>query len=186
MQKRVAISNASREPGIGRANLVIFRKRMPGLSRSTLERFVLRARRLAKLRGTVNILIAGNSELRALNRRFRGVDKSTDVLSFPAAGGSDPAGTFAGEIAISADIARANARILDHSLAEEVKILILHGILHLAGFDHEHDGGEMEHREKQLRRQLKLEGGLIERSRTASGSTGDKQLKPRRTRWSQP
>src|SRR5579862_4568012 len=84
--KRVAISNASREPGIGRANLVIFRKRMPGLSRSTVERFVLRARRLAKLRGTVNILIAGNSELRALNRRFRGVDKSTDVLSFPAAG----------------------------------------------------------------------------------------------------
>jgi probable rRNA maturation factor len=187
MQKRVAISNASREPGIGRASLVIFRKRMPGLSRSTLERFVLRARRLAKLRGTVNILIAGNSELRTLNRRFRGVDKSTDVLSFPAAGGgSAPAGRFAGEITISADIARANARSLDHSLAEEVKILILHGILHLAGFDHEHDGGEMARKENQLRRQLKLEDGLIERSRTASASSGDKRLKARRARWSQP
>lgn len=184
MQKRVAISNASREPGIGRANLVIFRKRMPGLSRSTLERFALRARRLAKLRGTVNILIAGNSELRTLNRRFRGVDKPTDVLSFPA-GGSDPLGKFAGEIAISADIARANARSLDHSLAEEVKILILHGILHLAGFDHEHDAGEMAGKEHQLRRQLKLEGGLIERSPTTSGSSGGKRFKRRRAQWSQ-
>lgn len=174
------------EPGIGRANLVIFRKRMPGLSRSTLERFVLRARRLAKLSGTVNILIAGNSELRALNRRFRGVDKSTDVLSFPAArGGGDPAETFAGEIAISVDIARVNAALLDHSLAEEVKILILHGILHLAGFDHEDDGGEMARKENQFRRHLKLQGGLIERSSGAFRSTGNKRLKRQRTRRSQ-
>jgi probable rRNA maturation factor len=66
-------------------------------------------------------------------------------------------------VAISADIARENARRLGHSVADEVKILVLHGILHLAGFDHEHDHGEMARKESRLRRQLKLEAGLIER-----------------------
>jgi probable rRNA maturation factor len=69
----------------------------------------------------------------------------------------------AGEVAVSADIARDNARRLGHSVADEVKILVLHGILHLAGFDHEHDNGEMARKESRLRRQLKLEAGLIER-----------------------
>jgi probable rRNA maturation factor len=67
-------------------------------------------------------------------------------------------------VAISADIARANARRLGHSVGDEVKILVLHGILHLAGFDHEHDNGQMARKESQLRRQLKLEPGLIERA----------------------
>jgi probable rRNA maturation factor len=70
----------------------------------------------------------------------------------------------AGDVAISADIARRNARRLGHSLADEVKILVLHGILHLAGFDHERDNGEMARKENRLRRQLKLEGALIERT----------------------
>jgi probable rRNA maturation factor len=67
-------------------------------------------------------------------------------------------------VAISADIARTNATRLGHSVADEVKILVLHGILHLAGFDHEHDNGEMARKENRLRRQLKLEVGLIERT----------------------
>ena len=67
-------------------------------------------------------------------------------------------------MAISADIARENARRLGHSVADEVKILVLHGILHLAGFDHERDNGEMARKESRLRLQLKLEGGLIERA----------------------
>jgi probable rRNA maturation factor len=69
----------------------------------------------------------------------------------------------AGEVAISADIARENARRMGHTAANEVKILALHGILHLAGYDHERDAGEMARKEKQLRQQLRLEAGLIER-----------------------
>jgi probable rRNA maturation factor len=136
-----------------------------GLSQSTLERFVLRARRAARLGGVVNVLVTNSAELRTLNRRFRGADKPTDVLSFPSrAGGSRGAKRVAGEVAISADIARQNAGRLGHSAADEVKILALHGILHLAGFDHERDNGEMVRKEIQLRRQLKLEVGLIERT----------------------
>jgi len=145
--------------------LVILRKKIAGLSRSTLERFILRARRAVRLRRRVNVLITSSAELRLLNRQFLGKDKSTDVLSFP----SPPAGSrrsppIAGEIAISADIARQNALRLDHSLADEIKILALHGVLHLAGFDHERDHGEMARKESRLRRQLKLETGLIERT----------------------
>jgi len=145
--------------------LVIFRKRIAGVSASTLERFVLRARRAVQLRGTVNLLVTNSYELRALNRRFRGADKATDVLSFPSPhverGKARP---VVGDVAISADVARENAARLGHSLADEVKILALHGILHLAGFDHESDNGEMARKEGRLRRQLRLEVGLIERT----------------------
>jgi probable rRNA maturation factor len=145
-------------------SLIIFQKPIAGLSKSTLERFVLRARRAARLPSTVNLLITNGSQLRALNRRFRGVDKTTDVLSFPAAAMENgPKKRIAGDVAISLDIARDNARRLGHSVGDEVKILALHGILHLAGFDHENDRGEMAREEIRLRRQLKLEGGLIER-----------------------
>lgn len=144
--------------------MVILRKKIAGLSASTLERFVLRARRMIHVRDTVNVLVTNNSELRALNRRFRGVDKSTDVLSFPAPPSeSSKVRRAAGEVAISADIARENARRMGHTAANEVKILALHGILHLAGFDHECDRGEMARKERRLRQQLRLEAGLIER-----------------------
>lgn len=145
--------------------LVILRKRIAGLSSSTLERFVLRARRAVNLRDTVNVLVTSSVDLKSLNRQFRGVDKATDVLSFPAPPlRAWQARRVAGEVAISADIARENARRLGHSVAEEVKILALHGLLHLAGFDHERDNGEMARRESRLRLQLKLESGLIERT----------------------
>lgn len=145
--------------------MVIFRKRITGLSRSTLERFVLRAKRAVRLRDTVNVLVTNSSELRSLNRQFRGADKATDVLSFPSASPTTgPARSVAGEVAISADIARDNADQLGHSLAEEVKILVLHGILHLAGFDHERDHGEMARKECQLRRRLNLPASLTERA----------------------
>jgi probable rRNA maturation factor len=147
--------------------VVILRRRIEKLSASTLDRFVLRARRVVHLRGTVNVLVTNSSELRALNRRFRGADKATDVLSFPSPQVDverRKARRVAGDVAISADVARENAARLGHSVADEVKILTLHGILHLAGFDHERDNGEMASRESQLRRQLKLEAGLIERT----------------------
>ncbi len=75
---------------------------------------------------------------------------------------------MAGEIAISSDIARQNSERLGHSLANEVKILTLHGMLHLAGYDHERDDGEMARKEARLRRQMKLEASLIERTQSHS------------------
>ena len=144
---------------------MILRKKMAGLSRSTLERFILRARRAVRVNGVVNVLVTTSTELRLLNRRFLGKDKATDVLSFPAPQSlGRRISQTAGEIAISADIARENARRFGRSVADEVRILALHGVLHLAGFDHERDHGEMARKESRLRRQLKLEGGLIERS----------------------
>lgn len=144
---------------------MILRKRIAGLSPSTLERFVVRARRAVHLRGSVNVLVTSSAELRLLNRRFLGKDKPTDVLSFPSPlAGRQEAQRVAGDVAICADIARENAARLGHSAADEVKILALHGILHLAGFDHERDHGEMARKEMKLRRQLNLQVALIERS----------------------
>ena len=142
--------------------LVILQKRVVGLTALALDRFVARAARAAGLRAAVHVLVTSNIELRELNRRFRGKDQPTDVLSFPALPGLKP--RYAGDIAISAEIAAQNARALGHSAAEEIKILTLHGILHLRGYDHERDHGKMARREEKLRRDLRLPVGLIERS----------------------
>ncbi len=142
--------------------MVIFQKRDADLSELALSRFVARARRAARLKGTVNVLLTTSAEMKSMNRRFRGKNQPTDVLSFPAEPGAPK--TFAGEIAISAEIATNNAHALGHSPAEEVKILVLHGLLHLRGYDHECDNGRMARRERQLRAQLHLPMGLIERA----------------------
>jgi len=156
---------------------VIFQKRVPDLSKLALERFVARARQAAGLEGTVDVLVTSSSEMKALNRRFRGKDKATDVLSFPAAADNavkrgnvrkPSPNQFAGEIAISAEIASQNARELSHSAAKEVKILVLHGLLHLRGYDHERDHGQMARRENRLRTRLGLPSGLIERTQPAN------------------
>jgi probable rRNA maturation factor len=143
-------------------NLVILRKPVAGLSDTALAKFVARASRASRLKGTVNVLVTGSSELRSLNRRFRTKDQPTDVLSFPP--GPCFVNGLAGDIAISADIARQNARRLGHSTAQEIKILALHGVLHLVGYDHETDQGAMAGREMKLRRSLGLPLGLIERN----------------------
>jgi probable rRNA maturation factor len=142
--------------------VVVLRRRVAGMSEAALARFVSRARREAGLKGAVNVLLTSSSELQSLNRRFRGKNEPTDVLSFPS--DSDLAGDGAGEIAISAEIASQNARVLGHLVATEVKILTLHGILHLRGYDHEHDQGQMATLEQKLRRKLRLPLGLIERA----------------------
>jgi probable rRNA maturation factor len=142
--------------------LIIVRKRVPGLSDASLSRFVRRAGKEAGLAGSVNVLLTSSHELRSLNSRFRKKDKATDVLSFPAI--PEVQGKFAGDLAISVDIAARNARELGHSAANEIKILALHGVLHLAGYDHEQDRGEMARTEQRLRRDLRLPGGLIERN----------------------
>jgi probable rRNA maturation factor len=151
------------------AGLIILEKKIAGLSAKSLERFTLRARRAVGLSGTVNILLTSNEVMRALNFRFREKNKTTDVLSFPSQAHFNGTDTraFAGEIAISADIARENAAGLGHSAALEVKVLALHGILHLAGFDHERDNGQMARKEAGLRRKLGLPSSLIERREPA-------------------
>jgi probable rRNA maturation factor len=152
----------------GHVALVILRKKIVNLSATALEGFVWRVRRAVKLEGTVNVLLTGSAEIRALNRRFRGKNMATDVLSFPTDRLKTNARPLAGDIAISAEIAAQNAASLGHSPAEEVKILTLHGILHLAGFDHERDRGEMARKEAAMRRRFRLPTGLIERAETAS------------------
>jgi probable rRNA maturation factor len=132
---------------------------------ASLERFAASAQRAARLRGEVAILITNSASIRRLNRNFRGKDKPTDVLSFPSS-----AKELAGDIAISAQIANKQARALGHTLAAELKVLILHGMLHLAGHDHEEDDGEMAKLESRLRAKLKLPQGLIERSATPDRS----------------
>jgi probable rRNA maturation factor len=128
----------------------------------------------------VNVLVTTNRKMRVLNGRFRKKNVATDVLSFPAA--PNPGAEMAGDIAISAEIAVRNARRSGHSGAEEIKILALHGILHLAGFDHERDNGEMAREEARLRDTLGLPTGLIERQ---LGNPPKKPLaakRPRRVR----
>jgi len=147
---------------------VIVQKNVVGLSEGSLSRFVTRARRESRLRGRVNVLVTGSAAMRTLNARFRGKNKPTDVLSFPSAQPLPAVGrgkpVFAGEIAISADIAAQNAARLGHSVASEVKVLALHGILHLAGMDHERDNGQMARKEAELRRVLRLPATLTERA----------------------
>ena len=108
---------------------------------------------------TFECLISDDAELRRLNREFRHKDYATDVLSFPAAG----PGSYIGDLAISMDRARDQARRFGHATADEVRILMLHGVLHLMGFDHEVDGGRMARAEKRWRERLGLPAGLIER-----------------------
>jgi probable rRNA maturation factor len=142
--------------------VVVLKRRVAGLTETSLMRFVARAKQAVGLKGPVDVLVTSNAEVRSLNRRFREQDKPTDVLSFP--GEPEAARDFAGDIAISAEIASQNARLLGHPVATEVKILALHGILHLRGFDHERDQGEMARLEQRLRRKLRLPIGLIERT----------------------
>lgn len=148
---------------------MILQKQVAGLTEQSLARFVVRARKAVRLRGSVNVLVTGSTAMKALNARFRGKNKATDVLSFPSDSSlNGRMRRFAGEIAISADIARANAIRLGHTPAQEIKVLALHGLLHLAGLNHERDNGEMARKEAQLRRAFKLPVTLTERGQSRS------------------
>lgn len=104
-----------------------------------------------------------------MNRQFRGIDKSTDVLSFPAQPGIQSKERIVGDLALSIPTARRQGTACGHSLGTELKVLMLHGLLHLAGYDHETDTGEMARREQRLRAKFGLPQGLIERAiKTAS------------------
>jgi probable rRNA maturation factor len=113
----------------------------------------------AKARGRVTIALVTDAAMRRLNRTFRRADYATDVLSFP----SDEPGVL-GDIAIARGVAARQARQLGHAEATELKVLALHGLLHLLGYDHETDRGEMQRAEDRLRRRAGLPAGLIARA----------------------
>jgi probable rRNA maturation factor len=120
---------------------------------------------LAKVGGdtvTVTVVITTDRRIRRLNRTWRGVDKATDVLSFPAGDDPGPA-RHLGDLVISRETAARQARNEGHALATELRVLALHGLLHLLGYDHERDSGRMARIERRLRRQGGLPAGLIER-----------------------
>ena len=126
--------------------------------RAELVDFAVTLQRRVTGRRTFTCLFTNDAELRGLNRRFRGKNKATDVLSFPGeVGGS------LGDIAVSLDHARAQARDFGHRMGDELRILMLHGVLHLLGMDHEADSGEMARAEVAWRKELRLPAGLIER-----------------------
>lgn len=144
---------------------------------SALRPFLRRARRAVPVAGQVSVLLTSDISIQRLNGKFRGKNRATDVLSFPApempaqASSSGKRGNsrtdhpaVAGDLAISLDTAAHQAAQSGHPLTIELKILILHGLLHLAGYDHESDAGEMAAREEQLRRRFRLPGALIARS----------------------
>jgi probable rRNA maturation factor len=142
--------------------MILLRSKLSGVTGKALEAFAASAQKAVKLRGEISVLVTSSNEIQKLNRDFRHKNKPTDVLSFP----SEATG-LAGDIAISAEIAKENAQRLRHSALTELKILILHGILHLAGHDHESDNGEMATLEAKLRAKFELPLGLIARTHEA-------------------
>jgi probable rRNA maturation factor len=132
---------------------LLFRHPSRRVPRKPLRDFLAELEKRVARKRAVTCLITTDAELRRLNRQFRGKNYATDVLSFPP-----------DEMAISLDRAAAQAKELGHSLDEELRILMLHGVLHLCGMDHEADSGEMLRAEIRWRRKLGLPAGLIERA----------------------
>ena len=126
--------------------------------------------------GALDIALISDVAMRRLNRAFRGVDATTDVLSFPADSAAAPIKSgrgvlprYLGDIAIATGVAYRQARTCGHPVGVELKILALHGLLHLLGYDHETDGGRMRRLEERLRRQAGLPWGLIARTPRVHG-----------------
>jgi probable rRNA maturation factor len=159
--------------------MVVNRQRRVPVAIDSLQRFAERARRELRFAdGAVTVCLVSDAAIARLNRRYRGKPGPTDVLSFPSeahipssngrSAGAPHAGfargdfwrhgapRYAGDIAISPSAARRNARRLARTLPDELRVLILHGMLHLAGYDHETDRGEMDRIERRLRRRLGL------------------------------
>jgi probable rRNA maturation factor len=132
---------------------LLFRHSSRRVRRTPLRDFLTELQQRVARGRSVTCLITTDTELRRLNRRFRGKDYATDVLSFPP-----------DEMAISLDRAAAQAKELGHSIEAELRILMLHGLLHLCGMDHESDSGEMQRVETRWRKEFGLPSGLIERA----------------------
>ena len=148
-------------------------------AKPALARFLQRARKAIGLSGQVSVLLTSDEELKRLNRSFRGKNKPTDVLSFPAP--EEIFNAHAGDLAISMDTAARQAESFGHPLDAEIRILLIHGLLHLFGHDHETDSGEMARREAELRARFRLPDTLIARTLT-NGTADTPKRTPRRIR----
>jgi probable rRNA maturation factor len=142
-------------------SLVLFRRVPAGLPRGELRKFAKVLRSEVAGDRDFTCLITDDRELQRLNREFLQKDYATDVLSFPS---GEREGNL-GDIAISSGRAAAQATQYGHSVQQEIQILMLHGVLHLVGLDHESDKGQMSREEKRWRKRLNLPTGLIERAR---------------------
>ena len=111
-------------------------------------------------RGDLSVAVVSDRRMRALNRQFRGKDKVTDVLSFPA-----EIRGFLGDVVIAGGVGVKQAPPAGHPVQTELRVLALHGLLHLLGYDHESDGGTMARVEARLRKKAGLREGLIERQK---------------------
>ena len=141
---------------------VTFRRATAEARPRALTRFARKLQDGAARGRAFDCLITGDAEMRRLNREFRGVDCATDVLSFPSLRQARRPAPL-GDIAISLQRARAQGRRYGHSTEDEIRILMLHGLLHLLEMDHEADGGRMARAEKRWRARLGLPDALIER-----------------------
>ncbi|HSK09568.1 MAG TPA: rRNA maturation RNase YbeY [Vicinamibacterales bacterium] len=119
----------------------------------------------ARARGAVSVALVPDGAMRRLNREYARVDHVTDVLSFPAAPPAGASARLLGDIVIATGVARRQARAAGHAYSTELRVLALHGLLHLLGYDHHDDGGRMARAEARLRRRGGLPTGLIERAR---------------------
>ena len=155
-------------------NVIVIESTIQDIKKADLARFARRAQKLAGVAGEIAVLIADNHRIQELNRRFRKKNQPTDVLSFARESG--------GDIAISAEIALENAGRYGHAPVDELKILVLHGILHLAGHDHENDQGEMASQESLLRKKLKLPDSLIDRAHSHRRRSGRNHQPARKKR----
>jgi len=140
--------------------MVVMRRVPSGLRRGLVEAFAHKLPKHVTAGRRFQCLITDDRELQRLNRQFLGKDYPTDVLSFPATHSAETLG----EIAISYQRAREQARAFGHSVKDEICILMLHGVLHLMGMDHERDRGAMARAEIAWRNKLGLPAGLIERA----------------------
>jgi probable rRNA maturation factor len=140
--------------------MIVNRQRRVRVAVQPLQQFYERVRaELAFAPESVTVQLISDGEMARLNLTFRKKRGPTDVLSFPANGARPARGApYVGDIAISPETARRNARRLSRSLAMEMKILLLHGMIHLAGYDHEKDRGEMDRFESRLRKRLGVAG----------------------------
>jgi probable rRNA maturation factor len=141
--------------------LLLFRRAPKGLDRTGLRELAETLRVRVAKGYPFCAMLTGDKELQDLNRDFLDKDEPTDVLSFPA---RDPSESL-GDIAISWQRARSQAAGFGHSIEDEIRILLLHGLLHLLGHDHESDSGQMRRAEARWRKSLCLPTGLIERAR---------------------
>jgi probable rRNA maturation factor len=132
--------------------VLLNRQRRRRVAGARVRRLLEGAASVLGVSGEVSLVITGDKAVRALNARYRGKDRPTDVLSFPGPGA--PHERDLGDIVVSLDTAARNARSQGRTLSAELDVLALHGFLHLLGYDHENDNGEMDRLEARLRRRL--------------------------------